>query len=61
MSDVKTDAEKFNDELLVLLNKYPNVRLTVDHKITINELAPLPPLPTDAEGAVTPTAAPLAE
>lgn len=38
----RTDADKFNEELQALLNKYPNVRLTIDHRITINQLAPAP-------------------
>lgn len=39
---VITDAQKFNDELQGLLNKYPNIRLTVTQQITINELAKAP-------------------
>lgn len=38
----KTQGELFNEELLVLLNKYPTVRLTVNHQISINDIGTKP-------------------
>lgn len=38
----KTQAELFNEELLVLLNKYPTIKLTVNHQISINDIGTKP-------------------
>lgn len=39
---VPSQAELFNSELMVLLNKYPTIRLTVEHKININDIGTKP-------------------
>lgn len=34
----KTPSDSFGEELQALLKKYPNIRLTVNHQISINDI-----------------------
>lgn len=44
MANDKTQAELFKAELETLMQKYPTIRLTVNHQISIDEIV-TPPVP----------------